>query len=155
MNQEMEGRELTIRQQIIELLSGKMTTVSMSRYIPYHYKAIYNKALELKAEGLIDRNAEGMWFLKVKPVTPRNIKMAKTTAPEQMQEYNLVDTPSELFQGQRGEFMQQLINMGVDLGVVSTIADIFFSKHIYNIEWLDNVLKDSYLRQEEWEPSLN
>jgi len=145
MNQGMKGKEPTIKQQIIELLRfrGKMTAVSMSRYIPYHYKIIYNKALELRAEGLVDRNAESMWFLKVEPVDPSNTRIPQTTAPEQVQEYNLVDIPSEPSRGQLGEFMQQFINMGVDPGIALTIADIFFSKHIYDIQWLDSVLKEA------------
>ena len=56
MNQRIEGRGPTVRQQIIELLRihRRMTAGSMRQYIPYRYKTIYNKALELRAEGLVD-----------------------------------------------------------------------------------------------------
>ena len=38
------------------------------------------------------------------------------------------------------EFTQHLTNIGVDPGIASMIAEIFFSGDIYNLEWLIHVL---------------
>ncbi len=142
----------SIQSQIVELLysKGSMMVKQMCLTIPYHYKSVYTKALELKQLGLADKDDNGVWSLR-EGVTPQTLvtgELEETTgigaapggkapSPKALPITRSQGVPLD----QRGMFIQHMQQMGVSpKEAIPTIADIFFSGDIDSLRWLNQVL---------------
>ena len=146
------GKNQNIDQQIIELLytKGPMDCSALTEHIPYKYKSISTKCLELEKSGLIERDKDRVWALRP-GVTPRTLETGELEETTEVEEVAGAETPSKrpapITRGkgvpldQRGMFIEHMVSIGcTPKEAIPTIADIFFSGDIEDLKWLNHVL---------------
>lgn len=143
----------SIDERIISVLytEGKMDCREMGKHIPFKYKSISTKCLELEKNNLISRDEDRVWSLRP-GVTPQTLVTGELEMVNQGQEAveegeaGQQAAPIVAARGvpldQRSLFIQQLRDIGVSPPqAIPTIADIFFSGDIEDLIWLNNVLQ--------------
>ncbi|MBA7607433.1 hypothetical protein ES703_14592 [subsurface metagenome] len=147
-----KGKAKSINEQAIEFLysKGPMSCRDLSQYIPYKYKSINTKLLELQDLGLVDVDKDRIWHLR-EGVTPQTLVTGEldmtTKEPGVIEpEEAAPKAPAITKSGgipldQRGMFVKHMVDIGVaPKDAIPTIADIFFSGDISNLKWLNKVL---------------
>jgi len=143
----------SILSQIVDKLyaDGPMGVSEMCKTIPYPYKSVYTKALELQKLGLADKDDNGVWSLE-EGVTPQTLITGEKEMPG-AQETGAGKEPPATGTApivrstgapldQKTMFIQELKNIGcAPKEAIPTIANIFFSGDIDSLRWLEQVLK--------------
>jgi len=152
--QERKSRE-SIQIQIIRLLyeRGPMPVRAMTQFIPSKYKSVSSTMYKLKAIDLVKRDEAGVWSLRL-GVTPdiftgegishpvdetskHSVEKTQVTSGEAAES----DVSSGIALDQMGQFIQTMEAIGVaPKEAIPTIAQIFFSRDINSISWLNHVL---------------
>lgn len=143
----------SIATQIVALLyeHGPLICRDMVPSIPFEYKSIYQKCLDLEKMGLVQSSGkrgepDQVWSLRpgVTPDTLGTGELAGVVTGEEGETPPApapARAPAGIALDQRGQFMKHMIDIGVTpKEAVPTIADIFFSGDIDSLHWLDHVL---------------
>jgi len=146
--------------QIVDRLygDGPMGVSEMCKTIPFTYKSVYTKALELAKLGLANKDDNGVWSL-AEGVTPDTLITGEKQMPgaqvtgaegappgEEGAAATVREAPIVRGTGvpldQNNLFIQELKNIGVaPKEAIPTVANIFFSGDIDDLRWLEQVLK--------------
>ena len=140
-----KGTGTSINERVIDLLysKGSMTCRDLSQHIPYKYKSINTKLLELKELGLVDVDEDKVWHLRegVNPQTLATGEMDSTTKEPVVPGEPAITKSTGIPLDQRGMFIKHMVDIGcTPKDAIPTIADIFFSGDINDLNWLNQVL---------------
>lgn len=119
----------------------------LAKAIPFPYKSIYTKALELRRQDLIRTDANGLWSLN-RDFSTSKLKNAASeftstqVSADEKTTTSASDTTSEIpFEDldPQDQLVQQLHNVGIG-PVAEVLAQMFFNHDIYSVRDLYNVL---------------